>query len=546
MRVVLVVVLVVVMLIFVSGCELENYNKNRNDADIISAIDLDNIDQDVEMFDDDGDINNDGNQDEITDEFADESQDEKIDDPIDEDLDEISEEIIDEDSDGTFPFCGNGDVEKDEDCDDGNASNQDGCKNDCTLNYCGDGHINIGFEVCDGGSASCISLGIGINGSANCLKDCNGWDVVGNCFQVQYCDEKPDGTIWNDNGKNGIYFQEWNGSSWIPVYLTEYSNVSEDCKFRCDAKYYWDGSKCIETHGSICTGMTKCYDSTGEVLCSEAGGYYGQDALYLALGKCIPRYYTVTGAAGSDIVKDNITGLIWQRTLSSDKYSWQEAIDYCNNLIYGGQNDWRLPSSNELQTIVDYGTYNPSIDAVVFPGTYSIPYSSNYWSSSDSADPSSEYAHGVSFFNGTDASSFKTTYGYARCVRGAELPDQSFAESTVLGEEIVTDMNTGLIWQKEYFGTMTLLQAFGYCENLSYSGYTDWRLPNINELISLVDRTKFGPASSFPGMTNDSFWSSSTYYSSKKVRDYFVAFQSGGIYMDTGNSTSYKNARCVR
>ncbi len=55
---------------------------------------------------------------------------------------------------------------------------------------------------------------------------------------------------------------------------------------------------------------------------------------------------------------------------------------------------------------------------------------------------------------------------------------------------IVTDNTTGLMWQDDSVvaSTYTTWQgAIDYCEALELSGYTDWRLPNINELRSIVD-----------------------------------------------------------
>jgi len=50
------------------------------------------------------------------------------------------------------PVCGNGRTEAGEACDDGNASDDDACKNDCTPNVCGDGFINPAVELCDDGN----------------------------------------------------------------------------------------------------------------------------------------------------------------------------------------------------------------------------------------------------------------------------------------------------------------------------------------------------------------------------------------------------------
>ena len=50
------------------------------------------------------------------------------------------------------PFCGDGAVEGVEQCDDGNSVQTDGCKNDCTLAYCGDSFLRTGVEQCDDGN----------------------------------------------------------------------------------------------------------------------------------------------------------------------------------------------------------------------------------------------------------------------------------------------------------------------------------------------------------------------------------------------------------
>lgn len=50
--------------------------------------------------------------------------------------------------------CGNGILEGDEVCDDGNDSNNDACLNTCTYNTCGDDYVYTGVESCDRGSSN--------------------------------------------------------------------------------------------------------------------------------------------------------------------------------------------------------------------------------------------------------------------------------------------------------------------------------------------------------------------------------------------------------
>ena len=75
---------------------------------------------------------------------------------------------------------------------------------------------------------------------------------------------------------------------------------------------------------------------------------------------------------------------------------------------------------------------------------------------------------------------------YVRCVRGGQT-QQSLVDN---GDGTVTDNRTGLIWQQGEPGAMTWNSALTYCEGLSLAGSTDWRLPNIKELESLVDETR--------------------------------------------------------
>ena len=81
-------------------------------------------------------------------------------------------------------------------------------------------------------------------------------------------------------------------------------------------------------------------------------------------------------------------------------------------LELAGHADWRLPDEYELQGIVDYGRFDPTIDTTYFPGTTS----SDYWSSSTHTY-SAGSAWRVKFNDGCVKGYSKTSYGYVRCVR---------------------------------------------------------------------------------------------------------------------------------
>lgn len=83
------------------------------------------------------------------------------------------------------------------------------------------------------------------------------------------------------------------------------------------------------------------------------------------------------------------------------------------------------------------------------------------------------------------------------------------------GDGTVTDKNTGLMWQQRDDNVeRTWNEAMAYCEDLELAGHTDWRLPDKDELMSIVDKSRENPAINtdfFPGTRSSSYWSSSTH-----------------------------------
>ena len=288
------------------------------------------------------------------------------------------------------------------------------------------------------------------------------------------------------------------------------------------------------------TGQTKCYDNTQEIPCPQPGQpFYGQDAQY---GTNTQSYTDL----GNGVIKDNVTGLQWVKdgnlmatrdpgfdadyTAGDGCVTWQHALDYVaklNNENYLGHSDWRLPTIKELSTLVDISIPypGPTINITFFPGT--VAY--YYWSSTTLAGDTS-YAWSVNFFNGLWFSYDKTYGYYVRAVRGGQS-NNNFIDN---GNGTVTDTITGLMWQQATApGTYSWKQAITYCENLTLAGYSDWRLPNRNELQSIVDYSRYNPSidtTYFPGTVAYYYWSSTT------PADYtsyawFVNFYNGSVYI---------------
>jgi hypothetical protein len=120
-----------------------------------------------------------------------------------------------------------------------------------------------------------------------------------------------------------------------------------------------------------------------------------------------------SASADGQTVTDSVTGLTWQRNVSSQTYTWQDAQAYCTALNIGPQPScWRLPTRIELQSIVLYGPTNPTIDLQAFPGTVS----DWYWSASPYVSRSG-YAWIVAFNGGATDQALQTMGNHVRCVQ---------------------------------------------------------------------------------------------------------------------------------
>jgi len=116
----------------------------------------------------------------------------------------------------------------------------------------------------------------------------------------------------------------------------------------------------------------------------------------------------------------------------------------------------------------------------------------------------------------------------------------------IINNEIVLDKETGLQWTKNYVIEKTWDQAQEYCNELNaqrYGGFSDWRVPTIAELITLIDFERRGPASSFPDMPSKTFWSSSS-YANITANAWYVSFAHGNV--NNAHKTNVFAARCAR
>lgn len=273
------------------------------------------------------------------------------------------------------------------------------------------------------------------------------------------------------------------------------------------------------TYPIVDTGQTTCYDTQTAIPCPTSGQpYYGQDG---QISGHTPSYTR----NGDGAISDTVTGLMWTQTPDtngdgsiniSDKFTYTDAISYCDALTLANYDDWRLPSIKELYSLIDFrGTdpgpgstpqsLTPFIDTTYFAFGYGDESagerildaqfaSSTLYVSTVMHEMSAMF--GVNFGDGrikgypiNSAPGIGTKTYYVLCVRGNESYGQN--EFVANGDGTISDQATGLMWAQDDNATpVNWVDALAWVAEMNaanYLGYNDWRLPNAKELQSILD-----------------------------------------------------------
>lgn len=264
------------------------------------------------------------------------------------------------------------------------------------------------------------------------------------------------------------------------------------------------------------TGVTQAYDNQGSIdLPSKDSAFYGQDAHYL---NNPPAYRD----NGDGTVSDLVTGLMWQQDMGA-KMTLSEAQAKLATLNQGRYSDWRIPDMKTLYSLTLYTgramgekVITPFIDTRYFKqekGNAALgerEIDAQTWSSDLSTGQimgnTTPARFGMNFVDGRvksypliDRRKGGENRMYFRFVRGN--PAYGINQFQNHANGTVSDKATGLMWQQgDSEKTLDWSGALTYCNTLSLGGNTDWRVPSIKELQSLVDYSRSPVATKSPAI----------------------------------------------
>ena len=267
------------------------------------------------------------------------------------------------------------------------------------------------------------------------------------------------------------------------------------------------------------TAQIRCYSNNAEIQFPQAGAaFFGQDAHYAGNE---PAYKD----NGDGTVTDLNTALMWQSD-PGEKMTFSQAVAGAATCRVGGYDDWRLPTIKELYSLILFSGTDPDpmsrnssrqrpfIDTKYFRFRHGkadrgerivdsqFATCTKYVSTTMRGN---ETMFGVNFADGrikgypigSTPPRREKTY-YVMYVRGNnDYGKNDFKDNN---DGTVTDRATGLMWMKadsgklkagkNKDGKMNWQEALEWAENLECAGYSDWRLPNVKELQSIVDYTR--------------------------------------------------------
>ncbi|MBR1859963.1 MAG: DUF1566 domain-containing protein, partial [Selenomonadaceae bacterium] len=216
----------------------------------------------------------------------------------------------------------------------------------------------------------------------------------------------------------------------------------------------------------------------------------GQKEIFNAKGEIIGVDASRAALAFGEIenyIWDMKTGIIYEKS-GAKSYTFEEAQEHVKNLnasFYGGTNNWRLPTVDELRFIVDYSKKTPA----VFSNFAQYVKSDFYWAAEEYPTPNGERNWAIYFGYGCAVPIERSHRCGCIAISGGyeNLADKGMHRYEIK-DGVVIDKYTNLMWLQDELPTMTYSEFEKYLAEHELAGYNDWRIPDMKELSTIVIR----------------------------------------------------------
>jgi hypothetical protein len=259
------------------------------------------------------------------------------------------------------------------------------------------------------------------------------------------------------------------------------------------------------------TDQKNCFDEIGNRIdCRNTL----QDAEYKSRKPYVSNRFNVC----NDFVEDRWTGLIWHlnANLAEFPLTWKEAFEFVqevNDSVTSGIKNWRLPTRSELFSLVSHQLINPALPE---HHPFANVFNGYYWTQTECSRLPDQawYIHlgGGRVYRGMKHGSYMV-WPVTGKIKNQSVNDRFHMDGITTYDSLTN--RTWLVGKEQPRVTVTWKEAADYIKNLNdrIGGFSDWRLPNIRELESLVDTTQHSPAFAAPSafdIIQAGYWSSTT------------------------------------
>ena len=371
-------------------------------------------------------------------------------------------------------------------------------------------------ETCDEGD-----LNNGYHG--HCNETCSGISSCGDGVvgKDEFCEPGPLCTDLDTCSTNTLIipcnkmkqFKETNPKTYITECNAECMPILTDCENADSYEIPFFDTK-----------QAYCYNNAEQIDCPAEGyDFYGQSPQF--------SYKTQIYSGNEDVVI--VSGeLVWQKVTpgtydgcaTGSECTFDEARNYCENLILDDATDWRLPSALELPTIADFS----AADHIYSGFTGGV-----YWTAEGGIFKTAE---GTVTQGHTGTAKVKCVRAFS--VTGNIKPDVVVQYSTALMMHFRSS-DSYAIWDLEDITETTWKEAFDICNGVDTNGLNKMRLPTVNELITLIDTVNGG---SLISGFHETVWTSTT-WNNDVSQAYVVDFSS--LNLTTAPKTNSHFVICV-